>query len=176
MLLQPSQHLLFGPEIDLAQFGSTCPSDRVCSAFERDCGVLNEHLPPRKSASLPRSGSSLSVTRRIAEQAIDLLMVRSAHWTADETRFSVRGLGRLLSRSSGVFRCRATRIPATMANTLLRPSSISLVFHPSDSVLPSIQNEPVPAKRYARPAVSVWPGVRDAPADARTALWSCDRR
>ena len=41
-------------------------------------------------------------------------------------RHSVRGLGRLSPRSSGVFRCRATRIPATMASTRLRPSSIRI--------------------------------------------------
>jgi hypothetical protein len=35
-----------------------------------------------------------------------------------------RGLGRLSNRSSVVFRCRATRIPATIASTRLRPSSM----------------------------------------------------
>ncbi len=50
--------------------------------------------------------------------------IRSAHCTADEIRYSVRGLGRLSPRSAGVFKCRATRIPATMASTRFRPSSI----------------------------------------------------
>jgi hypothetical protein len=37
-------------------------------------------------------------------------------------RLSVRGPGGLPLRSSGVFRCRSTRIPATMGSTRFRPS------------------------------------------------------
>jgi hypothetical protein len=53
------------------------------------------------------------------------LMIRSAHWTAAATSDSVLGLERLSNRSSVVFKCRATRIPATISSTRLRPSSIT---------------------------------------------------
>jgi hypothetical protein len=53
-----------------------------------------------------------------------LRMIRSAHWTAAATKYSVLGLGFESRRSSAVFKCRVTRIPATMASTRLRPSSI----------------------------------------------------
>jgi hypothetical protein len=53
-----------------------------------------------------------------------------AHWTAAATSDSVLGLERLSNKSSVVFRCRATRIPATIASTRLRPSSITKIdFH-----------------------------------------------
>jgi len=55
-----------------------------------------------------------------------LRMIRSAHWTALAISDSVLGLGRDSWRSSGFFRCFATRMPATMAKTRLRPSSIGL--------------------------------------------------
>ncbi len=59
-------------------------------------------------------------------QALSIFrMIRSAHWTADATIASVRGLERLSNRSSVVLRCRATRMPAIIPNTRLRPSSIS---------------------------------------------------
>jgi hypothetical protein len=51
-----------------------------------------------------------------------LRMIRSAHWTAPAINDSVLGLGRDSCRSSGFFRCRATKIPATMAKTRFRPS------------------------------------------------------
>jgi hypothetical protein len=51
-------------------------------------------------------------------------MIRSAHWTAAATSDSVLRLERLSNRSSVVFGCRATRIPATIASTRLRPSSM----------------------------------------------------
>src|SRR5438128_1022839 len=41
---------------------------------------------------------------------------------------SVLGLGLESNRSSAVFRCRATRIPATIASTRLRPSSIPTFY------------------------------------------------
>jgi hypothetical protein len=42
-----------------------------------------------------------------------LRMIRSAHWTALAINDSVLGLGRDSCRSSGLFRWRATKIPAT---------------------------------------------------------------
>lgn len=57
-------------------------------------------------------------------------MIRSAHCTADAISDSVRGLGRLSCKSSVFFRCRATSIPATMANTRFLPSSIRLSLKP----------------------------------------------
>src|SRR5581483_734253 len=42
-----------------------------------------------------------------------LRMIRSAHWTALAINDSVLGLGRDSWRSSGFFRCLATRMPAT---------------------------------------------------------------
>src|SRR6266851_4520197 len=53
-----------------------------------------------------------------------LRMMRSAHWTALAIKDSVLGLGRDSCRSSGFLRCLATRMPATMAKTRLRPSSM----------------------------------------------------
>src|ERR1035438_5411077 len=57
-----------------------------------------------------------------------LLIIRSAHWTALAINDSVLGLGRDSCRSSGFFRCRATKIPATMAKTRFRPSSIWIML------------------------------------------------
>lgn len=51
-------------------------------------------------------------------------MILSAHWTAAATIDLVRGLSRVSNRSSLVFRCRATRIPAMMPMTLFLPSSM----------------------------------------------------
>ena len=57
-----------------------------------------------------------------------LRMIRSAHCTALAINDSVLGLGFESIRSSMVFRCRATRIPATIASTRLRPSSTSAIL------------------------------------------------
>src|ERR1017187_7979246 len=51
-------------------------------------------------------------------------MLLSAHGMAEATKDSVLGLGLESKRSSVVFRWRATRIPATIASTRLRPSSM----------------------------------------------------
>src|SRR5207248_10059135 len=59
-----------------------------------------------------------------------LLMIRSAHCTAEATSDSVRGLGRLSCKSSVVFRWRATRMLAMIPNTRFRPSSISFTIKP----------------------------------------------
>jgi len=53
-----------------------------------------------------------------------LLMIRSAHCTADSISDSVRGLERQSCNSSVFFKCRAIKIPATVANTRFPPSSI----------------------------------------------------
>jgi hypothetical protein len=53
-----------------------------------------------------------------------LRMIRSAHWTALAINDSVLGLGRDSCRSSGFFRCRATKIAAAIAKTRFRPSSM----------------------------------------------------
>ena len=55
-------------------------------------------------------------------------MILLAHCTAAATIDSVLGLGLESNRSSAVFRCRATSIPATMASTRLRPSSIPTFY------------------------------------------------
>ena len=57
-----------------------------------------------------------------------LRIIRSAHWTALAINDSVLGLGRDSCRSSGFFRWRATRIPATMAKTRFRPSSMWIIL------------------------------------------------
>jgi hypothetical protein len=57
-------------------------------------------------------GNRLSIFRTIH---------RSAHCTADATKDSIRGLLLQSNRSSVVFRCRATRIPATIASTACVP-------------------------------------------------------
>src|SRR5271157_3374418 len=56
-------------------------------------------------------------------------MILSAHCTAEATRDSVLGLGFESKRSSVVFKWRATRIPATIASTRLRPSSMNAAYH-----------------------------------------------
>src|SRR5271157_3130131 len=56
-------------------------------------------------------------------------MILSAHCTAEATRDSVLGLGFESKRSSVVFKWRATRIPATIASTRLRPSSMNPAYH-----------------------------------------------
>src|SRR5271166_2186031 len=56
-------------------------------------------------------------------------MILSAHCTAAATRDSVLGLGLESKRSSVVFKWRATRIPATIASTRLRPSSMNAAYH-----------------------------------------------
>jgi|SRR6266851_4730824 len=48
-----------------------------------------------------------------------LRMIRSAHWTALAINDSVLGLGRDSCRSSGFFRCRATKIAAAMVLFLI---------------------------------------------------------
>jgi hypothetical protein len=54
-------------------------------------------------------------------------MIRSAHWTAAVIILSERGepFG-VPKRSSGVLKCGAARIPAMIATTRLRPSSVPL--------------------------------------------------
>ena len=52
-------------------------------------------------------------------------IILSAHCTAAATSDSERGVAFESNSSSAVLMCRATRIPATMARTRLRPSSIS---------------------------------------------------
>ena len=46
------------------------------------------------------------------------------HTSADATKDSVRGPGLLLKRSSVVFRCRATKMPATIAS-----NPLAALFH-----------------------------------------------
>src|SRR4029077_2649070 len=56
-------------------------------------------------------------------------MILSAHWTEAAIIASVRGLPcGPPNKSSAVFKCRATRMPATIANTRLRPSSIRTFY------------------------------------------------
>ena len=57
-----------------------------------------------------------------------LRMIRSVHWTALAINDSVLELGRDSCRSSGFFRCRATKIAAAMAKTRFRPSSMWIVL------------------------------------------------
>src|SRR5579872_6823688 len=126
VLLEPSQRLFFEPEIDLPQFGSAGGPHRIVNAFERDClTVFNQRLAPhRYQRFFEVRGHRFPFPGELPNTPSIRVMIRSAHCTADAIKHSVRGLGRLSPRSSGVFRCRATRIPATMASTRLRPSSI----------------------------------------------------
>ena len=126
ILLEPSPHLFFEPEVDFPQFGSAGGPDRILNAFERDRPtVFNQRLAPHQyQRFLEVRGHRFPFPGELPNTPSILVMIRSAHCTADAIRHSVRGLGRLSPRSSGVFRCRATRISATMASTRLRPSSI----------------------------------------------------
>jgi hypothetical protein len=126
ILLESAQRLFFEPEIDFPQLGSTGGPDRMLNAFEYDCPtVFNEYLAPhRYQRFLQGRGHRFPFPSELPKAPSILVMIRSAHCTADAMRLSVLGLGRLSPRSSGVLRCRATRIPATMASTRLRPSSI----------------------------------------------------
>jgi hypothetical protein len=126
ILLEPAQRLFFEPEIDFPQLGSAGGPDRILTAFERDClTVFNQRLAPhRYQRFFEVRGHRFPFPGELPNTPSIRVMIRSAHCTADAIRHSVRGLGRLSPRSSGVLRCRATRIPATMASTRLRPSSI----------------------------------------------------
>ena len=71
-----------------------------------------------------------------------LRIIRSAHWTALAINDSVLGLGRDSCRSSGFFRCRATKIAAAMAKTRFRPSSMWIMLAYSLFVRSSLKIAP----------------------------------
>ena len=112
--------------------GASAPStlSRRCG----DCGTSYCHRdePYRRREQHRRTQACMTLPGlpRFAQCALSIfLMIRSVQLTALATSDSVLGVERHSCNSSALFKWRATRIPATIASTRLRPSSTAGCYY-----------------------------------------------